>query len=668
MLIRLKINEKENKKSFRQLKCPTKNFCKANGKRYLLIGCGFDIETTRIEDNSYMYHWQFSFGDDVILGRTWQSFINLLKYIKNMLQLEQNERLLIYIANMGFEWQFMRKRIRVTDCMFKDSRHPLKIEVDEWIEFRDALAISGGSLASLAKDYTKTQKMIGDLDYNIKRNYRSLLTEKEELYCINDVVILKEFSEYIFTVYGQNGFLPLTKTSILRYLVKEKCKELYDYKKITYYIRSLFPETKDEYEFIMRYLFVGGVTHGMALYCGETIVDIDSYDIKSSYPAVELAEYYPVSPFKEFDIDLFENYINKYHVIFIAEFIEFKATTQHSIVSQHKCISLDSKSLIDNGRIRYSKKVKLFLTEIDYKYLQKFYKFKNMIIEYCAYAKSGKLPDYLIHPQMEAYIKKEELSSKGLKDTPEYANQKSYVNSGFGMCVTRIKFKDFLVDENGDVKEKDGQTYAKQCLNQILSPFWGIYITAYARYNLLDIVYKLKNDSFYQDTDSNKIKSGFDEKIINDYNIKMRKKIKKGCEYYNLDFNLIKGLGEYQKEFHLKRLKYLGAKRYIIEKENGEIESTISGLSKTALLEYAKSVNKDVFELFNEDLIIPKEFKPKKVALYNDEECSDYIDGVLMTEKSCVTITESDFNASMKDDYLDLIERIKQKNERGVVI
>ena len=30
-----------------------KNFCCVNTKKYLLIGCGFDIETTKIEKNSY---------------------------------------------------------------------------------------------------------------------------------------------------------------------------------------------------------------------------------------------------------------------------------------------------------------------------------------------------------------------------------------------------------------------------------------------------------------------------------------------------------------------------------------------------------------------------------------------------------------------------------------
>ena len=55
-----------------------KIFCCVNAKKYLLIGCGFDIETTKMEKNSYMYHWQLSYGNTVFLGRTWDSFIDLI--------------------------------------------------------------------------------------------------------------------------------------------------------------------------------------------------------------------------------------------------------------------------------------------------------------------------------------------------------------------------------------------------------------------------------------------------------------------------------------------------------------------------------------------------------------------------------------------------------------
>ena len=170
-----------------------KIFCCVNAKKYLLIGCGFDIETTKMEKNSYMYHWQMSYGNTVFLGRTWDSFIELIYKIKEKLKLKKNERLLMYIANLSFEFQFLRKRLPITDIMAKAKRNPIMIEIDGFIEVRDALAITGTKLATLAKNYCTTKKLVGDLDYSIKRNSKTEMTEKEKEYCINDVVILKEF-------------------------------------------------------------------------------------------------------------------------------------------------------------------------------------------------------------------------------------------------------------------------------------------------------------------------------------------------------------------------------------------------------------------------------------------------------------------------------------------
>ena len=64
--------------------------------------------------------------------------------------------------------------------------------IDDCVEFRDILMITGGSLATLAKEYTNTQKLVGDLDYNVPRNYKTPLhsekiTDKDLQYCYNDV-------------------------------------------------------------------------------------------------------------------------------------------------------------------------------------------------------------------------------------------------------------------------------------------------------------------------------------------------------------------------------------------------------------------------------------------------------------------------------------------------
>lgn len=643
----------------------SKIFCCVNAKEYLLIGCGFDIETTKVGKNSYMYHWQLSLGNEVYLGRTWNSFIDLIYKIKDKLKLKNNERILMYIANLSFEFQFLRKRIPITAIMAKAKRNPIMLEIDGFIEVRDALAITGTNLATLAKNYCTTQKLVGDLNYSILRNSVTEMTEKEKEYCINDVVILKEFSEYIFNYYGQQKFLPLTKTGILRHIVKNKAKEYYKLNVLKRKIFDLFPQTKEEYNYIMRYLFKGGYVHGVANYTGEILTELESWDKKSSYPSSEIAEYYPVTPFNKFDVSLFDDYVKKYNVIFIAEFTNLSTKTNHSIFSQHKSI-INGKKIIDNGRIAFAEKCELFLCEVELEELNNFYKYDNMEIKYCAYAKKGKLPSYLILPMVDAYIKKEEISKNGGKDSAEYANQKSYLNSNFGMCVTRLKFNDYFIDENGNVELKEEEkTYHEAIKNSILSPFWGIYITAYSRSDLLRFIYH--TNSYYSDTDSGKIKRCKYDKYIKKHNAEIRKKVMKGCEHYGIDYEKIKGMGEYQKEYNIKRLKYLGCKRYLIEKENGEVESTISGLKKGVVKEYADFLGIDPFELFNNEMCIPKEFTKKLIPSYNDDIHRDIVKGEKMSELSSVTLCESDFNLKMNDDYIMLIEYLKNKVEKGIL-
>ena len=191
------------------------------------IYAGFDIETTNIYQldgwAAYMYHAQLCLanGKDtyVYFFRKWDQVTRFFDLIIDHYGLSSERRLVCWIANMSFEFQFMRRRFDWDqgefDFFAKEERQPLKATY-HGIEFREALSISGGSLEHLAKTFCKTQKLVGDLDYRIERNSKTILTDKEKAYCENDVVILAEFSEYMFTHYIRKyRKVPLTKTSMI---------------------------------------------------------------------------------------------------------------------------------------------------------------------------------------------------------------------------------------------------------------------------------------------------------------------------------------------------------------------------------------------------------------------------------------------------------------------
>ena len=62
-----------------------------------------------------------------------------------------------------------------------------------------------------------------------------------------------------------------------------------------------------------------------------------------------------------------------------------------------------------------------------------------------------------------------------------------------------------------------------------LSFSYGVWCTAWARYNLLTCLLKLDKWVAYSDTDSLKLLEGYDQSVIDEYNENVIKKIKKVC-------------------------------------------------------------------------------------------------------------------------------------------
>ena len=631
--------------------------------------CGFDIETTNMIDRennvkeAYMYHWQFSFNDIVIYGRKWKEFKYLINKIEKVNGFRDNVKMVVWVANLSFEFQFIRKWLHVTRLFAKEERQPLLVEHNGWLQFREALSISGGNLEQLAKDYCTTQKLVGDLDYSIKRNSCTLLTEKEKAYCENDVVILKEFSEYIFDKYIiPNRKIPMTKTGLLRDEVKANIKDL---KKVNDIMMQLFP-TEKEYRICMNWLFRGGYVHSNVLHTGMMLYDVYSYDITSSYPAVMLHNNnYPVSRFAKKEINCeseLQELCEKYAVYFIAEFTSIKNTTLHSIESRNKIIDYSKDAVFDNGRLVKASYIKVMLTDIDYKIYSMLYQWDEINITFCKYAKRGKLPNYLLLTLSDEYTKKATLKKQGKQETTEYMISKQKVNSFFGMCVTRFHF-DNISYENDEWTTSNDFDYLKEVSKQFLSPFWGIWVTANARYNLLSNLYKIGDDSVYCDTDSIKfINVSKHIHVFNDWNENMIAVNKAMCIERNLDFDIFSDLGCFDLDGKYEQMKTLGSKRYLV-KENGKYKATIAGLPKKVIPSLAKK-GINPFDLFENEMEIDLADSHKLTTCYNDNETSCVVDGELMTEKSSVALYEIPFKLSITNEYKNYINYIMKYYER----
>jgi hypothetical protein len=616
---------------------------------------GFDIETTTLSNkNAYMYVWQFAINDHVIMGRSWIDFVALLNKIKVHCFLSPENRVIIWVANLGFEFQFMRKWLNITDIFAKEMREPLFVVVDNCIEFRDCLAVSGGSLSDLAKMYTTTQKMVGDLDYSKIRNNQTELTSEELQYCINDVKILSEWARYIFDVYAiKQKYIPLTKTAILRHDVKKGLP-----KNAKTSILTCFPDY-DLYKKMMTYAFMGGITHANRAYCDRVIIGSSSVDITSSYPASMLKGYYPVSPFKK--QEYFPDALNEKCCLIDVTIYNLEATTTHSILSKSKTIELSPISIVDNGRLLRSEWVRVFVTEIDFKLLQMYYKFDRIVINEFLTASRGKLPSYLIDPIFKAYETKTRLKRSGKGKSNEYKIAKAYVNSGYGMTVTRMVEKEIIYFEDSWAVSRDKFDFEKEVSKQFLLPQWGVWVTAHSRYALLSVIRNFPDDVIYYDTDSIKFMN-YDKNIpyINEYNKNIGDQIKKECDYRNYDFSFFDDLGQYDTEYqYADKFKTLGAKRYIYT-IGDDTYVTIAGLPKNTLQNFCKRNNKDIYSVFTNGMMMAVDISGKKTTSYNDEYHTDIVDGISMYEKSSVGIYDIPFTMTLDKFFMTLIKNQKE--------
>lgn len=571
-----------------------------------LIQCGFDIETTNIVErnkdlsikSSYavMYHWQISIDKCVILGRTWDELETLFEWLDSHV----SGTLIIHVANLGFEFSFLMSHFEINQCFARTSYHPLYFRILHNIEFRDSLQITGGNLEYLAKHYCSkdNQKLKGDIDFKKIRHNNTPLSEQEIKYCINDVTILEEFAGYIFKNFKD---VPLTKTSILRSECRQEFEKLSDNTKK--YIQGLMP-TEKEYKLIMEYLFSGGYTHGNLMLINQELENVASLDIVSSYPAVMLQCYFPMTKFSNHKFvtdghEIRDNLLNTHCCYFTAVFTNVKIKHSHCILSEHKMIhTVNAK--YDNGKLYKADAIKLMMTELDYQNFCKFYTWDKIAVRNGHVAQRGKLPNYLTKLIQKYYQMKNQLKKEGKKNTLEYMLTKEKLNSFYGMCVTKIiredlKFDNVNLEFYPELSNKPWFLVRKK---SFLSPYWGIWVTAHARDRLLSMIYEITvnsenvSDIIYCDTDSIYVRNYDKHKtVIDRYNQRITGENKK---------NLPEGfetLGTFDLECMCDKFKCLGAKRYM-KKIGCEYHATIAGVDGDTYLD-TMPMCKNPFEYFD---------------------------------------------------------------------
>lgn len=650
----------------------------------LSIGC--DIETTnnRATRTAFMWVWSINFNGVPISGRTWQDFFDCLEYLKAHYK---KADLMIFIHNLPFEASFLLPRLDKMDDIERvfatDIRQVIEIRTKSGYIYRDTAVLSGMSLKALADNFCETKKAVGDLDYNIPRNSNTPIKQREWHYIYNDTRILFEYGLQVHHEYTENKqTIPLTATGKVRRTLKNTIGSKYiHYVKERMY--ELYPKSEDEYKLLMMFLFRGGYVHAQTAACGKVWENIDSWDEVSAYPAVMLQERYPMGPFEEFAPEMFDYYYKKPNIAIYGMFTFYNihSKTAHCIESKHKVIS-EQNAFYENGRLSCAAEITVLITEIDYKLYKMFYKWENKEVHWCKKTYKKPLPKYLRETVEKLYIEKYEIKQQlagmekeGKEETEEYKTLykkymvvKGKVNACYGMTVSRLNMHLYSykggqwVKENQKKKDGTTKTYDDYIQEQLLSPYWGIYITAYARERVLSVFLKCGRKALYGDTDSGKVTHGCDDIFI-EHNKKIEAINKMYCTTYNLNFEIFKNLGCFEKEATYRRFKTLGAKRYIytVIKDGAEkFKVTVAGMPKEKLSQALqdKGVKKG-FKFFDDGMKF--EDSGKLTHVYHDETTA-IIDGEEMHELGGCYLEPAPFCMTIADAFLQTIH-IRQTDE-----
>lgn len=672
--------------------------------KYFDVPCSFDIETSSFfrsagnldEKIAIMYEWTLGIYGLTIIGRTWEDFENVISIIIEELKLDMFKRLIIYVHNLSYEFQFIRKHFKWEKVFAIDNRKPIYAVNVSGIEFRCSYLLSGYSLQKLGDNLQKyeVKKLVGSLDYDKIRHNETPLTKEEIAYCVNDAKIVMAYIAERILQDGDISKIPITKTGYVRNYCRNSCFYESGVSRKKSFKRSRYMDmmhglklSGDEYMQLKR-AFQGGYTHANPFYSGKVVNNVTSFDFTSSYPCVMLAEKFPMSSAEEVKItsreQLNEN-LKLYCCLFDIELVGLQSRLWFdSYISISRCRDV-KKAVINNGRIVSAEHLITTVTEQDFKIIKQFYVWKHLRIGKFRRYKKGYLPTDFVKSILKLYRDKTTLKGVEGKEV-EYLNSKEMLNSCYGMAVTDVVRAEIIYDSG------EWQPSLKPDIEKAISEYnnsksrflfypWGVWVTAYARRNLFTGICEFADDYVYSDTDSIKvINSDNHMDYINKYNNIIIGQLKRAMEYHGIDISeiepeTIKGvkkcLGVWDFDGHYEKFKTIGAKRYMVKysKDNrnsdsvkGCINITVSGLNKKICIPYllSKYGENGIFDAFNDGLHIPPDFTGKNTHTYIDDVKKGVVIDYLgqpceFEELSSVHLEKADYSLKLSREYLDYL-------------
>lgn len=627
----------------------------------------FDIESSKIpKDNvghyeAFMYIWQVCIEGNVVFGRRWEELQEFMQKVVDAYKLSEGERVVVYVHNLSFEFQFIQDYFKFTDVFAMASRSILTAKTAH-LEFRCSYKLSNMSLAKFIENTPNTlhYKGVDDLDYATVRTPDTPLTEVEYGYCFNDV---KGLYECVMELLKEDNIatIPLTSTGYVRRDCRKAMNKNKNNRKM--FLRSRL--TLLQYK-LLRECFRGGNTAGDRYLTNLILKKVGSYDLSSSYPFQMIAREYPLGKWNYGvipDINTLEEYNKKYCTIARYTFKNIQLRDEKPIpyIPQSKCLALGDDREIYNGRILHADCLTISMTNIDFDIVKEQYVYDEIAVEEFHYSRKGLLPKELRDTIMYYFEKKSKL--KGDEEHYyEYMKSKNKLNSIYGMTVTNILNTEIEYHDGEYTEKKMTEKEMQEALDKyyknhrsFLNYSWGVFVTAYARRELEDGLNIAGLDTIYCDTDSVKY-IGDHDKEFEAYN----ERVNKECEEKGIkNYAEVNGkrfyMGIFDKENGYDEFITLGAKKYAFI-QNGKLGITVSGLSKKKGAEELEK--KGGLRRFQRNEVFYD--SGRTIAQYNSAEVHNIaVNGCTFSTASNLAIVDTTYTLGITDTMLDIIERLQ---------
>ena len=619
-----------------------------------------DREKQRCIKRSHMYIWMFGINDMVYFGRTWDELKLFLKKLDDHI----GDTKYVFIHNLAFEFQYLKSNFHFDEVSARKSHKVISAIMKDYnIILKCSYMMSNVALKYLPKMFDlPVEKKVGDLDYALIRNPNTPMTEVELGYCEFDCLVLYHYILKELEVYEDVKHIPSTNTGKVRRELQELVRTNFKYKRVVNKAINTNPIIYNR----LCEAFLGGYTHANWIYADEVLENVDSYDIASSYPYVLVTQKYPNSEFRPCKIRRRGEMSKRLAYLLVVRFKNVKCKYYNNFISSSKCRNLRGAKY-DNGRLISAAEFEMTLTDIDFYFYLDTYDLEYEILE-CWYSSMSYLPKTLIEFILDKYVGKTEL--KGVEGREmEYGRIKGMYNSIYGMSVTNNIRDNVIYDDSSGIWEEVPLTndeiiekLQSEKKKSFLSFAYGVWVTAYARDNLLRRV--IANDDYvvYCDTDSCKLVDGYDKSVFENYNKQVADRIAFVCKVLKLDINKyapsdIKGnkhmMGLFEKECNYEEFITQGAKKYAY-KIDGKIHITVAGVPKSG----AKALKS--LDDFRDNFVFNYNDTNKNLVLYTEEqspiEVEDYLGlKYLITDKSGCCILPNTYKLSKSLDYANLV-------------